>query len=65
MSAHAVAEALGKAGYDRATLYVHPVNVGAGHEVASRFNLNLALHDGEFCEWYVEWQGRKVGSIGI
>ena len=64
LSCSALDVVLGELEYDRPTLYCHAERVGDGHQIAARYNLNLALHDGDTCEWYVEWQGRRVGTKG-
>lgn len=67
MSLPALGQALGELGYERPTLFVTANNVGIGHEMANRLNLNLEVFEpevGKYTAWYIEWNGKRIGSEG-
>lgn len=58
-------EALGKLGWKKPTLFVSKEFVGLGHVIAEDFDMNLEVFEPEgYVSWYIEWNGRKVGSVG-
>lgn len=58
--------ALGSAGYTRPTLFCNPKNYGQADLVAEALKMNLEIDPNlQSCEWYVEFCGKKFGSIGI
>lgn len=60
-----VQQALGVLEYARPTLYVHPDWVGAACQISRHLDVNVEVDlDNQTTEWYVEWQGKRVGSVG-
>jgi hypothetical protein len=58
-------DAASKCGYDRPTIFVAPDNMGYGEQVAQGACYNVSP-DAELSgqEWYVEYNGKRYGSLG-
>lgn len=65
LGALSAGQALGDLGWRKPTLFVGPGQVGTGHHVASALDMNLMVdEDLDYTAWYVEFNGRRVGSVG-
>jgi len=65
LSVIAMYEALGKCGYQLPVLYVSQSQEATAMWVRDNAKVNISI-DAELepLEWYVEWHGKRVGSVG-
>lgn len=61
----AVELALAQCGYTPPTIYMHPKAIGLARRIAQELVVNYAPDDtlSEYA-WYVEWGGKRYGSVG-